>query len=103
MSGWTDSNRRGRLPANWPAIREKVLERDGRRCTWRYTDGSRCKEPATDVDHRRRGDNHSMANLRSLCGWHHDKKSAREGAYEAAKQRAEIATRFRRTEAHPNA
>jgi 5-methylcytosine-specific restriction enzyme A len=87
--GWEGSDRRDRLPPDWPAIRQRILERDGHRCTW-YVSGLRCKAVATDVDHRRPGDDHRDSNLQSLCGPHHAGKSAREGnAAKAARKAAE--------------
>lgn len=95
-SAWQGSDRRRRLPRDWPLIRRRILERDGYQCTW--TDqGKRCPEPATDVDHRHRGDDHSDANLRSLCSWHHARKSGREG--NAA--RRPVITARRPAERHP--
>lgn len=79
MSGWQGSDRKDRLPEDWPARRSKRLKIDGGRCTWTLPSGKRCPRPATDVDHRKPGDDHSMRNLRSLCAHHHAKKSAAEG------------------------
>lgn len=87
--GWQGSDRRDRLPPDWPAIRERVLRRDAYRCTW-TTHGDRCKAVANQVDHRVAGDDHRDANLQSLCGPHHARKSAREGnAAKAARKAAE--------------
>jgi 5-methylcytosine-specific restriction protein A len=47
------------------------------------------------------GDDHSDANLTSLCSWHHKKKSSREGGIARAKARATRDLINRRTEAHP--
>lgn len=94
--GWETSNRREHLPPDWPARRIARLELDGWRCTALMRDGTRCTERATDVDHHRGRDHHELADLRSLCSWHHDRKSSREGA--AARQ----ALRERRQpERHP--
>lgn len=105
MGGWQTSDRRARLPKDWARIRRVVLERDGGRCTWTdREDGqwTRCPAPATDVDHIRPGDDHSLENLRSLCGPHHDAKTAKEAGRGRAKRRAEIRKRFRREpEEHP--
>lgn len=80
MTGqWRGSTRRARLPADWSSRRGRVLSRDGYQCTATDDYGTRCDEPATDVDHVDPGDNHAEANLASLCGWHHARKSAREG------------------------
>lgn len=100
MPNWEGSDRRSRLPADWPRIRARVLKRDGHRCT-HHDNGIRCTERATDVDHVRRGDDHSEHNLRSLCGSHHAVKSSREGAEARAAKRRAIDKRFRRVEKHP--
>lgn len=76
--GWETSNRHADLPPDWRRLRRLILERDEHRCTW-LTDGERCTEPATDVDHIMRGDDHQPTNLRALCHWHHARKSASEG------------------------
>lgn len=103
MPGWKGSNRREELPPNWPSIRIRILARDGHRCVHRDIYGHRCTEVATDVDHIRPGNDHSDANLRSLCSWHHDRKSAREGAQAVAAARKYHARKFRREEPHPGA
>ncbi|MFD8315878.1 HNH endonuclease [Kitasatospora purpeofusca] len=76
---WTTSNRRDRLPADWPRIRKRILRRDGGRCTTVFSTGRRCLARATDVDHIVPGDDHTDDNLRSLCGWCHTTKSSSEG------------------------
>lgn len=101
MPGWQGSDRRDRLPPDWEKRRQRVLRRDGYQCTARDQYDVRCTEPATDVDHKRPGDNHEDWNLTSLCGWHHDKKSSKEGAQAAYKKRAVIRKKFRRVETHP--
>ena len=97
---WSTSNRRSRLPKNWQALRHRVMKRDGHRCTAAITlpDGSRrrCPDAATDVDHVIAGDNHALDNLRAICRWHHDRKSAQEGQAALAVKREEISQRFRR-------
>lgn len=76
---WANSDRRARLPKNWPTLRRRVIRRDDGRCTAVYSEGERCSMPGTDVDHITPGDDHSMTNLRLLCPWHHGKKSGAEG------------------------
>lgn len=93
---WEGSTRRSRLPPDWPATRLRILERDSHRCTW-IENGKRCTERATDVDHRVPGDDHSDRNLRSLCPWHHRRKSSAEGAAARAPQ----PTQRRPPEQHP--
>jgi 5-methylcytosine-specific restriction endonuclease McrA len=80
MPGWQNSDRRSRLPRDWPVRRRRILTRDGGTCTQvREDTGRRCNAPATDVDHVHPGDDHSDSNLTSLCGWHHRQKSSSEG------------------------
>lgn len=101
MPGWSGSNRRQRLPADWPKIRKRILKRDGHTCTHSDDDGIRCAELATDVDHVRPGDDHRDENLTSLCDYHHKKKSGAEGARAAAAKRQRMDNRYRRSETHP--
>jgi 5-methylcytosine-specific restriction endonuclease McrA len=101
MPSWSGSDRRGRLPPDWPVRRARILRRDGHRCTARSTYGERCAERATDVDHIKPGDDHRDENLTSLCWWHHRRKSSAEGAAAAQRNRQRLQARFKRTEAHP--
>ncbi len=98
MTGkWTGSNRRDRLPSNWKEIRSKVLLRDNYRCRAVDEDiGARCGRFANQVDHIIPGPDHGMSNLRSLCSWHHSRKSSTEG--NASKKRY---TKRRSEEQHP--
>jgi 5-methylcytosine-specific restriction endonuclease McrA len=100
MPNWNGSDRRSRLPADWPKIRTRILRRDMHRCT-HITNGIRCNKPATEVDHIRRGDDHSERNLRSLCSECHATKSGREGAAAFHANRRRNDKRFRRHEEHP--
>jgi 5-methylcytosine-specific restriction enzyme A len=97
MTGrWSSSDRKERLPANWTALRLRVLRRDRYECQWRE-DGVPCRHPANQVDHIERGDDHSLENLQALCQWHHARKSSAEGR---AAQRPR-ASRRRTEERHP--
>jgi 5-methylcytosine-specific restriction protein A len=80
MSGhWANSNRARRLPPNWAAIRQRILRRDGWRCTWvEHGSNIRCAAPATEVHHINADDDHSAANLASLCSYHHHKVTSAE-------------------------
>ncbi|MFY1688164.1 HNH endonuclease [Plantactinospora sp. WMMB782] len=94
---WEGSNRRSRLPPDWETRRATVLKRDNYRCKVRV-DGRRCNEPANEVDHIKRGDNHALSNLQAICNEHHKAKTSREGN-EAKKQKR---NRYRRPEElHP--
>jgi 5-methylcytosine-specific restriction enzyme A len=77
---WAGSDRRTRLPTDWPSRRRAVLERDGRRC---YT----CGGAAGEVDHVRAGDDHRLENLAAICTACHKIKSAREGGIAAGARR----------------
>lgn len=68
---WSGSTRRDRLPADWKQRRRLVLERDGHSCR-------HCGAQATDVDHVRAGDDHSLGNLQALCRACHRRKTAAE-------------------------
>lgn len=105
MSPWEGSDRRGRLPANWPALiaavkkRARATSRLGiEQCEARLPSGKRCPRQGTDVDHIIPGDDHSLKNLRLLCGYHHGKKSSREG-FEA--RQAYKRSKYRPREEHP--
>ena len=91
MSGWTGSNRRSRLPADWPRRRAAVIARDPicMECHLR---------PSTEADHKQPGDDHRLANLQGLCLPCHLKKSSGEG--HAARYRN---PRRRPPEQHPGA
>ncbi|AGM61523.1 HNH endonuclease [Mycobacterium phage PotatoSplit] len=92
---WSTSDRSTRLPDDWPAIRRQVLRDAGWICEIGW---SGCLLEATEVDHIRRGDDHSRANLRAACSSCHGKKSSAEGN---ARKRQLRARRKRPTERHP--
>lgn len=100
MPGWVNSDRRDRLPPEWPQMRRDTLKAAGWQCQAKE-DGVRCTERATDVDHKVRGDDHRPENRQALCERHHDRKSGQEGAAALAAKRRRINQRFRRTEVHP--
>lgn len=95
---WETSDRRARLPSDWPKLVAQVKKRDGGRCTWKLPSGARCPRVGTDVDHRVPGDNHDLRNLQLLCSHHHGKKTAREAW--AGRSKRGKATK-RPPEAHP--
>jgi 5-methylcytosine-specific restriction endonuclease McrA len=65
------------------AVVHKVWRRDGRQCTYRYPDGSRCSSTLMlELDHLvpwARGGQHSVGNLRVVCRAHN--QSLAEQAY----------------------
>lgn len=100
MPEWQGSTRRDRLPADWSSIRKRIGKRDQWLCQWPL-DRGRCLQPARDIDHRDRGDNHDESNLWALCPAHHGSKTGREGAEAMHANRRKIDKKFRRTEVHP--
>jgi 5-methylcytosine-specific restriction enzyme A len=93
MSGWSSSTRRQRLPKDWPRLRTAVLERDPI-CRLRYPG---CTDRATEVDHRHRGDDHSLANLQGVCSSCHKRKTTSE----SQQARGVGPLRRRPAESHP--
>lgn len=70
-SAWRTAPR----PRGWKTLRAQVLERDGNQCTW-IDDGQRCTNEGTDCDHIGDPEDHTPTNLRTLCGYHHRKRTA---------------------------
>ena len=97
-SGRSATSRGEELPEDWKELRETQLMRDGYRCVWILPSGARCEQPATDVDHYGAKWDHSK--LRSLCGPHHDKRTARQGMA-AARARWAVPPRRRRGDERP--
>ena len=85
---WSESNRRGELPANWVALRRRVKARAHGQCQAILQNGRRCQLSGTDCDHIADPMDHSLVNLQWLCAWHHQQKTAREAAQALAEQRA---------------
>ena len=101
MPKWQSSTRRDRLPADWTKRRKRILKRDQHACQTPDSLGEKCREPATEVDHIRPGDDHGDHNLEAICTWHHKAKSSSEGGAARAKAQAKIDQSYRRTEEHP--
>lgn len=96
---WEGSTRKETLPSNWPIIRQQVFARDGNRCTIIKANGKRCWDKAEECDHIGDRLDHSHANLRSICSWHHQRRSSSQGGKaSAARPRAQIK---RPPEVHP--
>jgi 5-methylcytosine-specific restriction endonuclease McrA len=92
---WSSSNRSNELPDNWSELRSLVLRRDGWTCRIQSVG---CLTNATDVDHVRRGSDHSIENLRAACERCHNRKSSAEGH---ARKRELRSLRKRPLERHP--
>lgn len=82
------SRRTAPLPRGWKATRQAVLQRDGYRCVWQ-DDHGRCTETTQlEVDHIDDPDDHSLDNLRTLCTWHHARRSSAQANAARAARRA---------------
>ena len=87
----------------------RILARDGFRCLWGSVYGdaeiypvpaSGCAEKASTVDHIGDAFDHSDFNLRSLCTFHHRKRSAFQGVAARGKLRGKR-SRNRPSGRHP--
>ena len=72
-------------PTHVPAsVRAACLERDGHRCVAMLSDDTRC--PATEnlqAAHLKRwtpGERTTVADVRTLCHWHHNRETQQEAA-----------------------
>lgn len=85
---WSTSTRRQRLPRSWPAIRRRILRRDGYKCTWiRVDTEQRCNAAANQVDHIDEQGPDEDWNLRALCFFHHQRRSSQQGGRASAAKR----------------
>lgn len=81
---WQGSTRRSRLPADWEQLRTQTKDRAGGRCEgislhgearWHVT---QCDGIGSECDHDKRGDDHSLTNLRWLNTQCHKRKTQGE-------------------------
>lgn len=80
MAGnWQGSDRRSRLPSDWPKRVAETRRLAKGRCQQILPSGKRCPRDGTDADHIRPGDDHRQVNLQWLCDAHHKAKTAKEG------------------------
>lgn len=110
--------RRKQLPSNWGAIRKRVLERDGYRCTHITPSANtapvngvvfgiipmRCTERATEVHHINGPTDHRLESLRAICSYHHNLETQAEAAEARDKARAlnpPVNPRLRPKSKHP--
>jgi len=94
---WSTSDRKQRLPDDWPQIRAAVKARAKGKCQ-ATNHALKCRGWGSDADHIVPGDDHSMSNLQWLSGPCHWAKTNREAA---ARSRERKAARYRPTEQHP--
>lgn len=71
---WSSSDRRSRLPHDWPKLRAQVKRRARGRCE-AAVHVAECDRIGTDCDHITQGDDHSLANLQWLSRPCHDAKT----------------------------
>lgn len=80
MAWKSKSSRTVPLPKDWWRLRAKRLKMDGHRCVRiREDTGQRCTEKATDVNHIGEPHDHRIEMLESLCSWHHNQETGRQG------------------------
>lgn len=104
---WASSDRRERLPVNWPKLRAQTRKRaresdpqrmPGGRCEHISQLTGRCLSIGNQCDHINRSGPDTLDNLQWLCFPHHNQKTQQE----AQEARAEKAARGKRTpERHP--
>ena len=86
---WQGSSRKATLPKRWAVIRLRALRRDKVLCQLRLKG---CTGRATEVDHIGDRNDHSLANLRSVCSAchkQHTQAQAAAGRNAAAKRRSQ--------------
>jgi 5-methylcytosine-specific restriction endonuclease McrA len=78
---WTSSDRRQRLPANWPALVAETKRIAKGRCqALAHVTG--CDGIGTDCDHIEQGDDHSQTNLQWLSRACHKAKTMSDNGYQ---------------------
>lgn len=100
-SGRSATSRSEELPSDWLAIRKRVFDRDGYQCTWIMPSGTRCPNLPHTADHIGSKWDHRDENLRTLCEAHNSKRTAKQGAQEAAARRA-LPPRRRKSQERPS-
>lgn len=94
---WATSDRRSRLPRDWPARVSKVKRRAKGKCEAKRHH-PRCDGSGSECDHVHPGDDHSLDNLQWLSEWCHKAKTSEDNAKIAAER---AAMRKRPEEIHP--
>lgn len=76
-----ENSRPTHVPA---AVRAACLNRDGHRCVAELSDGSRCTETsdlqAAHLSQWSPGERTTVADVRTLCSWHHNRETQQEAA-----------------------
>jgi len=94
---WSTSDRRHRLPKDWPTVKTQVKARAHGRCEATHHH-PHCDGHGTEVDHINPGDNHDLANLQLLSQLCHQVKTDSETA---ARNKLNAKLRRKPTEEHP--
>jgi hypothetical protein len=99
---WEGSTRKETLPPDWNQIRLEVFARDGNRCVIIKANGQRCWDrESLECDHIGDRNDHSPANLRTICSWHHQRRSSMQGGTASANARRSRPSLKRPPEQHP--
>lgn len=80
---WATSDRRDRLPDDWPKRVAAVKRRAKGRCEATHH-APECSGRGRDVDHITQGDDHSIDNLQYLSSPCHARKTRLDNGYTAA-------------------
>lgn len=80
---WSTSDRRDRLPDDWPQRVAAVKRRAKGRCEATHH-APDCNGRGRDVDHVMQGDDHSLANLQLLSRPCHERKTRLDNGYQAS-------------------
>jgi hypothetical protein len=85
MAAWEGSTRKETLPPDWEQRRQAVFARDGNRCVIIKQDGRRCWDRENlECDHIGDREDHRLESLRTICSWHHQRRSASQGGTASA-------------------
>lgn len=82
---WASSDRRQRLPDDWPTLRLRVKARANGRCE-AEAHVPTCNGTGTDADHVVQGDDHGLSNLQWLSRPCHEAKTRRDNGIVKAVQ-----------------
>lgn len=72
---WSTSDRRTRLPSNWPALVAQVERRAKGLCEAKGQHAQGCTGKGSECDHIEQGDDHSLTNLQWLSAPCHARKT----------------------------
>lgn len=85
------------LPKDWEQRKRRRFEADGYQCTEILANGKRCAGDGTlECDHIGDPKDHRHEMLRTMCGWHHHRKTSAQA--NACRKRV---TQRRPKEPHP--